>query len=161
MIDDFGKKGAAVSVPVPEPSAGPRLNPELWRWVEVQLTSTLPMSIIAQTGAEKFSVSERTIYNYIQRVREAWQEANGDTLESRRAKFLGGITAERFEAFMAGDMRAVAALRKVEARVAGVEAPREVKISGGLRPVEAMTPAERRAEILELRRRREAEEQGE
>lgn len=134
---------------------GSRQDPELYRWVEQRLVARRPAKEIAMEGATKYSVTERTVYAYMARVRAGWAEANQDNIEQRRERFLGQLAVDRELALEAGDFKAVAALAKTQAQVEGVLAPREIRVADGRRPPEAMSPEERRREIEELRARKE------
>jgi len=160
-MSGFSDKKATIGsrTHVPQPAAGPRLNEEMWVWLEEQLIAAADggrtKTSIAQEATAVYRVTDRTVWEYFAKIQGTWRDRSAASLEDRRAEYLAKIGADIRDARADRNHSAIAQLRKCEAKVSGVEAPREIKVTGGLRPIEAMTPEERRAELEELRQRRE------
>lgn len=137
---------------------GQRLNEALWLDVELAMIERWPTGHIAIKMAEKHEVTERTVWKYIARIREAWRDASAATLEERRAQFEAELLRDAAEARRSGDYKAVSSFARVRADVAGLRAPRKIEITGEVTPVQALTPEQRQAEIDRLLSKRKGEE---
>jgi hypothetical protein len=113
---------------------------------------------IVDDAVQVFACDESTAKRAIARVRAQWREAAGASVEERRARFLGELEYAWQQALAAADFRAIAVMARTRADVEGIRAPKKVEHAGtlGLRPVAAMSPAEREREIQLLLAKRQA-----
>lgn len=126
--------------------------PRLEEWVAAELAAMRPTGEIVDLAITEFGCCERTVYEAIGKARERWMAASTAGLEERRGFFLARLDLAWRRATEDRDWRGVASIARAYMDVAGLRAPSKLEHSGeiGVRPVAAMSPEERRAEIALL-----------
>lgn len=133
-------------------------QPRLADFVEACLGSLKSYGETIDAAMEKTGCSERTAAKAIAAARARWKEAGTSTVDERRDKLRAQIEHAWRKALEAEDFRAIAVMARTLADIEGVKAPKQVVHGGilGLRPVAALSPAEREKELAELLAKRGA-----
>jgi hypothetical protein len=137
------------------PKAGQlsKLNTELLGEAELGLVQGMHPTILGELLAKKHDLTIRTVERYFRLVRERWATEEVAQRPARREQFRAMVMANFALAHATANPMAGAATLRVLAKLDGLEAPTEVKVTGGI-DIRAMSPRERQDEIdrlLELR----------
>jgi len=125
-----------------------RKDPKLLEQAELAMVMGQE-TVAAPRLAEEFGVTERTVWRYYKAVRERWATEEAERRPQRREEFRAMIMQNLRVAWAVANPMAGAATLRVLAKLDGLEAPSEIKITGGL-DIKAMSPMERQAEIERL-----------
>lgn len=133
------------------PKAGQlsKLNTELLNQAEMGLVRGTHPTFLAEVLAKEFDLTIRTVERYFRMVRERWTREEVEQRPQRRAQFRAMVMANFSLAHAEGNAMAGAATLRVLAKLDGLEAPSEIKITGAL-DIKAMSPRERQDEIERL-----------
>jgi hypothetical protein len=151
------RKAKQKTKPGPKPGQLSRLNTKLLEEAEVGLVQGLNPTVLSEVLAKENDVTIRTVERYFRLVRERWATEEIEQRPQRREQFRAMIMANWQLAYVTQNPMAGAATLRVLAKLDGLEAPSEIKITGAI-DVRALSPKERRdkiEELLELRAKAE------
>lgn len=133
------------------PKAGQlsKLNTELLGQAELGLVQGEHPTILSERLAILHGLTIRTVERYFRLVRERWATEEASQRPARREQFRAMVMANFALAHATANPMAGAATLRVLAKLDGLEAPSELKITGGI-DIRALSPRERRDEIERL-----------
>jgi len=142
-------KRKAKSKAAPKAGQLSKLNTAMLAEAELGMIQGLNPVVLGEMLAKAHDVTIRTVERYFRLVRERWASEERELRPGRREEFRAMVKANFALSYATANAGAGAATLRLLARLDGLEAPLEVKFSGGL-DVRALSPKERRDEIERL-----------
>lgn len=129
--------------------AAPYKNQQALDLVEELLVQGMMHGRICERVAKACSMAPSTIRDYITHVRRNWREMEAERREDRRSEFRAMAMENWRQSIAQQNASAGAATLKILAKLDGLEAPAEIRVTGAV-DVRALAPMERQAEIERL-----------
>jgi hypothetical protein len=133
------------------PKAGQlsKLNTDLLAQAELGMVQGMNPVVLGERLALAHDVTFRTVARYFRLIRERWASEEIDLRPARRAEFRAMVKANFALAYATDNASAGASTLRLLARLDGLEAPMEIKLTGSV-DVRALSPMERKDEIERL-----------